>query len=469
MHDHAISSLRLRLGAMLILRQMVLFITAWAFAWGVVTLVTRVVSGGSPQWLLWGMLGAPLVIAFAVIRGLRQVPDERAVRALVDRASLCGGLLMAAAEQPLGNWSRRLGDAAALSVRWDARRGLAMFTVAAGFLAVTLLFPQRLAAWTDRPLEINENVVSLVSKIDLLKENGAIEKKRADFLTEKLKQLKEESSGRDPAKTLEALDHLRDQLKKAAEQATEAAIKKNENLGKAEALADAMKKNAGKLSDKVEKAALDELANLIKKAAEENAAAKDNDAAKALDAELAKALEDGQLTPEELEALAKALEGLQGGIEGFGDKLAKARLIDPDLLRRLIEAGEFDDLGDDLGECDGDCIGDLLVRCRCNGQRGGIGGLTRGPGHNPISWTKGTDEEGAKFKEMTLPPDRISSIKQSKVLAVGKTDPKTGEVTVSTGGALDRVNAGGGGANTGVLLPQHRGAVERYFHREEKK
>src|SRR3954449_12896785 len=102
MHDQAISRLRRRLGALLVLRQLLAGLTVWAFAWGTVVVACRVALGESPDWLLWGLGLAPVVAAVAVARGLRQVPPAAKVRALVDRTSACGGLLMTAAEEPLG-------------------------------------------------------------------------------------------------------------------------------------------------------------------------------------------------------------------------------------------------------------------------------------------------------------------------------------------------------------------------------
>lgn len=100
-------------------------------------------------------------------------------------------------------------------------------------------------------------------------------------------------------------------------------------------------------------------------------------------------------------------------------------------------------------------------------NRGGRGGLSEGPGHNAITWTEGTSEKDAKFKEQALPPAELAALKESRVLGVGKATPKQGDTQGSQSGALVGATAGGGGANAAELLPQHRAAVQRFFDRKK--
>ena len=81
-----------------------------------------------------------------------------------------------------------------------------------------------------------------------------------------------------------------------------------------------------------------------------------------------------------------------------------------------------------------------------------------------------TKEEGAKFKEETLPPAALAKFKESIVLGLGKADPKgNGDVSPSQGGALTGAAKGGGAANTQTVLPRHKNAVERFFARPKEK
>ena len=69
---------------------------------------------------------------------------------------------------------------------------------------------------------------------------------------------------------------------------------------------------------------------------------------------------------------------------------------------------------------------------------------------NILTWTDGTKEDGAKFKEQALPPGSLASFKDSIKVGVGKIQPKQSDATTSTGGAVNNSAAGGGGANANV-------------------
>jgi hypothetical protein len=74
-----------------------------------------------------------------------------------------------------------------------------------------------------------------------------------------------------------------------------------------------------------------------------------------------------------------------------------------------------------------------------------------------------------KFKEETLPESEVASLKRSQVLAVSRGKPgKEAPGGPAGSGALEGAAAGGGSANTQVILPRHRGTVERYFDRPAK-
>lgn len=95
--------------------------------------------------------------------------------------------------------------------------------------------------------------------------------------------------------------------------------------------------------------------------------------------------------------------------------------------------------------------------------------MNRGPGAAKIAFGKGTKEDEIKFKEEALPDADVASLKRSQMLAVSRGTPTT-EANVGTAGsgALEGAAGGGGSANTQVVLPRHRGAVERYFERPKK-
>jgi hypothetical protein len=166
----------------------------------------------------------------------------------------------------------------------------------------------------------------------------------------------------------------------------------------------------------------------------------------------------GNLSPDDLKKLGKLLKGARGDLAKKLGKLAKARLIDLSLCKECENAGEC--------ACEGVCSA-IGVK-KLLSKRGGRGGLTEGPGHNELSWTDGTKEEGAKFKEIALPPGSLSDLKDSIKVGVAKTQPKEGDAVASQGGAIQNAATGGGGANATVILPQHRATVQRFFARPKE-
>jgi hypothetical protein len=96
----------------------------------------------------------------------------------------------------------------------------------------------------------------------------------------------------------------------------------------------------------------------------------------------------------------------------------------------------------------------------------GRGGIDEGGGPVPLTFGPESDRDGTKFKQLTLPPADLAALKESVLAGVGKTDPKPDKPgEASQPGALRGANAGGGSANTQVILPRHRKTVEKFFDR----
>jgi hypothetical protein len=464
MHEFMINRLRRHVGAILVLKRVLGWLTLWCFLWGTVVLVSRILLAEIPAWLWWGLGIGPLVAIVAGWFALGRLPSRSAFRALVDQIGHCGGLLMAAEEQPLGAWQDSLPRTPQFQVSWQAGKPLSFLLVAVLFLTFTFLFPQNLVSWTpEPPLAIGNEVERLAAQIDVLKQEAILDQTRAEFLKEKLKQLQDEASGKNPVKTLEALDHLRETLSQAAKDAAEAAIKKTEKLGQAEGLTEAVRQNEGALDAKVEKEALEELAALVHKASRET-----NLLDKHLDPELLKQLQEAKLTPEQMKKLAEALRGSRKDLAKMLGKLHGVKLIDADLLKKCEKAGDCNCAG--LLKDQGGKMSVKEILALGQGNIPGKGGITEGPGSSPITWDQNTSEEGAKFKEETLPPAELARLKDSLLLGLGKTDPKNGkEVSPSQGGVLAGANKGGGSAITPTILPKHQPTVEKFFARPKQK
>jgi hypothetical protein len=462
--DHAIARFRLRLGAWLALRSALAALTVWAFAWGTVVLALRAALGVPRPPLLWGLAAMPLALLPALWLALRRLPSASAVRALLDRHARCGGLLMAGEEVGLGGWRQALPDVAQPQIRWRGRRAWALLASAAAFVLLAFGLPQKgLAGLAGAPrLEIGREAARLTEQLDVLKEEAVLEPKRAESLKDKLRQLRDESEGRDPVKTLEALDHLQEIAHKSARDAAESTTQKVEELARAEALAETLRKKAKELDAKATAEGMKELARLSRKAAAEKDVLD-----KEIDPEMLDALDKGALTSEQLKKLSEKLGECKVGKIGRVGKLVKVRLLDGEALGKCKKAGE----------CDKEALEAYLKKNGCNGlcralaksNRPGRGGVTRGPGAAKLTFGKESTEDGIKFKEEALPTGDLAALKASKLrgLSTGAPEVNKGGKPAASG-ALSGAAAGGGSASTPVVLPRHRGAVERYFERPAK-
>jgi hypothetical protein len=465
-HEQALTGFRRRLAVLLTLRNALAYFTAWAFVWGTGVLVLRAALGTPRPVLLWGLAGLPLALVPAVWLALRRLPSAAAVRALFDHRGGLGGLLMAGAEMPLGAWDRRVPELAAPRVRWRAGRAAGLFAVAAGFVGLAFATPQRLVALdAGTPLDIGREVTRLHHQIDTLKEEQVLDSARADALKQKLDQVREEASGTDPVKTLEALDHLEDVTSKTAKSAAEAAASKTEQMSKAETLAEALRDAGDKADPRLKAEAMAELAALARQAAG------DTELMQGLDAEALKALEKaGALDPQMMKKIADAMRGGKKKLAARLENLERAGLLDKEALKKLALCARCN--GKELAQllCDSDCeafsLADLLAQC----DKPGRGGLTRGPGAAKLTFGKESTMDGVQFKEETLPPSALQALQESKVLGVTPTAPQVETAGAeSKPGALAGARAGGGSANTQVILPRHREAVEKYFERPPPK
>ena len=463
--DKAITQIQRRLAGFLILKSALASITVWLFLWGTGILILRVAFQTSPWFLLWGLAAVPPLIVAAVVWAIPRVPARGNVAAFLDSSNGCGGLLLAGEEQPLGSWERRLPEPGPVHIHWQGRRSAVAFVAGVVFVLFGLLLPEGLTAPPSRALEIGKETEKLAALVDLLQKETVLEKERAESLKKELERITKDAKGADPVKTLEALDHVQDLVTKAAQEAGEAAIAKTEKLAQAEALAEGLKHAGKDLAAKVKSEAMAELAELVKKAAAETGLLE-----KHLDGKTLEAAKKGKLSSADLKKLAEALKGSKKDLADLMEKLKDARLIDPELLKKCECAGKCDGKG--LGELlkklgDKMAVSDLVKEC--TGEKAGKGGVNEGPGAAEITWGERSTEEGVKFKEETLPPGALADLKKSMVIGLSPGDPKKDKGGTSKSGALIGSTPGGGSASTPVILPRHRGAVERFFARPPQK
>jgi hypothetical protein len=464
--DLAIGQLRQQLAGLYLLKYGLAALTVWAFLFGTAVLALRGALGLPRLDLLWGLASLPVALVPAALLAWRRLPSDRALRALIDRHSRCGGLLMAGEDYALDGWQSSLPALRLPRLSWRGGPATALLAGGLAFAALGFLVPEGFANLAAAQLDVGREVDNLAHKVDVLKEEKVIQGQQAAELAEKLEQLRRDAKARDPGKTLEALDHVKEKTSRAAEDAAEAGTRKAEQLARAQRMAEALEKVAGKLDEALLTEAMHELAALVKKAASERELVE-----MGLDPETFEAIkeamkEGGKLSEKQLKKLAEALKTGKDMEKSRIGRLVKAKLLDPDALEKCDKAGKCDCEGLVAFLKENGCKSDLTDALAMS-EEPGKGGTSRGPGPAKLNFGDETTDDGFKFKEEELPPAALQAIKDSQLSGVSAGAPNISkEKAVSGGsGALAGAKSGGGSASTQVVLPRHRGAVERYFDR----
>jgi len=460
-HEQPIRLFIRRLALLLTIKQSLAFITIWCFVWGVVALVLRAASATPRKPLLWGAIGVAIAVIAAAGLARKRLPSRGSVRALLDNRNDCGGLLMADADTDLGAW--RIPEVALPRLRWRKARAVGLLIASFAFVVISLLTPVRFATINAaRPMDVSREVETLSAQIEALKEAQIIEEAKAEALEQKLDQLAQEASGEDPAKTWEALDHLNDAVEKAAREAAESATARQERLDRAEALAEALAAGADQLDSKTMTEAMRTLGEMTQDAMKENEALAGD-----LSPETREAIKSGSIKPENLKDISKALGKGKASLNQKLSKLNQSGMINPGSLKGGAKANRRDNSGlaRFLKENAEKVPIDEAVLQWCEGK----GGVDRGRGDAAMTWTDGTNEKDAKFKEKVLPPSSVAGLKDSQLVGMSAAAPTVDTSGVAAHGALNNTAPGGGSAYTQTILPRHRGAVRRYFDRPQSK
>ena len=454
--NKAIRKFRIKVAMLLILKKTLAVATVWALAWGTVVIILRGAIGISRLPLLVGGIGLILAIACAVVLALRQIPTRTALRATLDKHSGAGGLMMAAETIELGNWRKQIPSIRLPHLRWRGGTSWGRFAGAALFVCISFLIPQRFVEISKaQPLDIREEVKQLVDGIEVLKEEEIIELAEAETLEEKLAQLQAEASGEDPVKTWETLDHLADTLSQESADAAQDALSETERLTEAETLSEGLINEGSEMAADLLAESMATLSGLVQEAAQEDAL---------LAAQLPDLKGDADaLTLEQLKEIAAALRFVKGDIYDQLVKLHEVNLIDLETLKACEK----------LGQCNSEGLAAFLAEnaesmsvAQCIGGWCRSGGINRGRGDAPMTWTDQTTEEGAKFKAEALPLSNIASLETSELVGLSVAAPsvETSSLSPESGG-LSGATAGGGSSFNQTVLPRHKGAVKRYFER----
>lgn len=465
-HEQAIHRFERSLAFAIFLKYGLALTAGWFFVWGLFSLTLRATSLLSGRALLWGALGIIPCLAIAALWAKRETPPRTAVQALLDDHNHCGGLLMAATDADLGDWRSRLPELVVPRAKFKSRRTSGFLALATAFVALSLIVPVRMIGKdASRPLEASKEAEDLKAEIEILKETQILEEAKAKELEQKLDQIVAESSGDDPARTWESLDHLADALEKTASDASEQLAAREAKLDRAEALAEGLAAGNEQLDAATMTEAMTTLEAMMQNALKENDALA-GELSKELAKELADAIKSGALSQEHLGQLSKALNRAKSSLQGKQSKLAKSGAIDPKSLKGGAGRAPRDNSGlaAFLKENAQNMSVEEAVGQWCD--KPGKGGVNRGRGDAAMTWTDGSSEKGAKFKEQILPPAGVAGLEESQLVGLSATAPTADAVGVAAHGALNSAKSGGGSAYTQPIPPHHKAAVQRYFERK---
>jgi len=440
----------------------------WCFVWGTTALLLRVSIGTPVKPLLLGFTGLPAALVAAILIARKRMPSQSAIRSLLDQQNDCGGLLMTASEQSLGDWQNRLSGIQLPRLKWQSRKDWA--TLGAGIIYVTasLLIPVQISTLAGgRTLNIGKEAEALSAQIETLREEQLITEAKAQELKDQLEQLASDSTGEDPAKTWEALDHLADSVEKTAQEAAAKATSQQDKLDKAEALTEGMMAGSDQLDARLMAEAMQTLSAMMQDATKENEALAEN-----LSPETRDAIKNGSLKPEQLKDISKALIQNRQKLNQQLSKLNQSGMnrngrIKPGDLKNGAQAKNRDNSG--LSKFLKENAQKMSVE-EAVGQwcETGKGGVDRGRGDAAMTWTEGSDEKNAKFKEQVLPPSSVAGLQDSQMVGLSAAAPEVQKGNLAAHGALNNAASSGGSAYTQTVLPRHKGAVKRYFDRNQK-
>ncbi len=444
----------------LFLRRLAWLVTAWSFALGTGVLLARAVFRVEAPFAAIGAAGLPVAAAVAWGLSRRQAPAVDVLRAKLDALMHGGGLLAAGAEVDLREWTAHVPGGAVPRVRWREPRAGVLLGMGLLYAVAAFLMPVRpAAAIAALPQAIDQAVDELQRQVEALVETEAIEETRAAELARQLERLSDLAPAADPMKTWEALDHVQEAMRDLAADAADVLGRDVDEAAALAALAEAMREPTTAAGANVDlTAAMRELAELVE--ASELLSTLDG----TLPPELAAALAASALDPARLQALAKCLSDAKDGRLAKLGKLCEAGLVDPAMLS-ACRAAAADGEAALAAFLDEQADSSALVAVACPCPTPGQGGVSRGRGDAPLTWTDGTDENGAAFKEEIIQPSAIGQPDQSRLVGLSSGEPESNDAPAAvTGGALAG-GGEGGGAHKQRVLPQHRRAVQRYFHR----
>jgi hypothetical protein len=438
------------------------------FASGLCAMGARFLDADLSRGLLFFWVsGAALFVAFlAGLIAVQRLPARSKCMTAVDEASLAGGLFMSATLPGAEAW--KTPPPVVPTVTWQDRRLRGGLALALLFCLVVIALPRKVFV---NPLSVKASLASVVNEVAeqaaLLEAEELLPPQQAAALSNELAKISETGDASDPARVMEALDHLQNEMQRLAEEKAESLSGEQAELQAAMAL-------VSMLSEQLEnKSSPANPMNGAQQALEQFLANANLNSALASNL-LATIQQAGSLSPATLQELAKLMKEAGAMNEGKLMKLSEMQLVE-------LQEGEGSEGEKGSGSCTNAaaCAAALSEMLGKEGQAGeaaaclvamaggskpGSGGVSRGRGDAMLTWTDPSTKENVTFKEEVLRPGRRPDPKQAKLEGVSAGAPEVSSAAAAvTSGALATDNAAHGATPQNIILPRHKEAVKRFF------
>ena len=432
------------------------------FASGLIIMGVRVLDADTSQRVLC-LGGASVSVIAAILSGLvaqLRVPSRSKCVTALDEASLAGGLYMSASLPGADAW--RKPPARIPEVSWQDRRLGGGIALALLFCLVVIALPRKVFV---NPLGVKESLASVVNEVAeqaaLLEAEKLLPPQQAAALSNELAKISETGDAKDPARVMEALDHLQNEMQRLAEEKAESLAGEQAELQAALAL-------VSMLSEQLEnKTSPANPMNGAQQALEQFLANANLNSALASNL-LATIQQAGSLSPATLQELAKLMKEAGALNEGKMMKLSEMQLAE-------LKEGSCSGSGSCTNAAA--CAAALSEMLGKEGQAAeaaaslvamagmpGSGGVSRGRGDAMMTWTDPSTKENVTFKEEVLRPGRRPDPKQAKLEGVSAAAPEVSSTAAAvSAGALSTEAATPGSTPQTIILPRHKEAVKRFF------
>ncbi len=399
-----------------------------------------------------------LAAGIGAARAMRRTPALPACLAALDAAARAGGLVMSASLPGAAAW--RPPAPPLPRVVWREPRLAGGLALALTFVLLTALLPQRFFVGAAAPTvpPVAALVERTAARIADIEEEQLLPAQAVAALSNQVALAAASGDASDPARTLEALDHVAEELARAAEEQAAALAAEQETLQAALALAE-------QLASRLDEAPLDGALG---------AAAAEALARFLSQAPLTPALASNLLTTARLPPglTPAALRDLAGMLRDAGalNEARLVRLADLELVKASACRG---------GSCTNaaDCASALArlldgegkaaeaaaaLAALCAGP--GAGGISRGRGDAPLTWTDPATREHVAFKDEAVASGRHPAADTARLAGLSAAAPEVPAApTAVNPGALGPAAAPRGAVPQAPLLPRHREAVARFF------